>query len=328
VVDSVRGGNRSDLILKPASTGSGISPVVAQVLRGREDVDTVVEMRYTGARVRSEGTALAALDASGIEDVADLGIRSGSLADFERGTLLLSTTQAQALGANVGDRLVITFPESGDMTATVAATFEHDAIIGAPYVLTLPDYAAHVTSRLDAAILMTTAEGSDPAATKQAVRDSVAAYPNVKVSDPADLTADAQAQVDQLLGLVTALLLLAVIVAVLGIVNTLVLSVVERTRELGLLRAVGASRRQVRAVVRCESVLMALLGAVAGVLLGTGAGVALARSLADEGISAVRVDLVTLVGYVLVAALVGVLAALGPARRASRVDVLRAVTVE
>ncbi len=135
------------------------------------------------------------------------------------------------------------------------------------------------------------------------------------------------------LGYVTARLfectfILVGIVAVLGIVNTLVLSVVERTRELGLMRAVGATRRQVRTVVRRESVLMALLGAVTGVVLGSLAGVALSRSLADSGITAVTVPVGTLVAYLVVAALVGVLAAVGPARRASRIDVLHAITVE
>jgi len=131
-----------------------------------------------------------------------------------------------------------------------------------------------------------------------------------------------------MLGLVTALLLLAVVVAILGIVNTLVLSVVERTRELGLLRAVGGTRRQVRTVVRRESVLMSLLGAVTGVALGTGAGVALSRALEDEGISVVTVPGPTLLVYLVIATAVGVLAAIGPARRAARVDVLRAITSE
>ena len=116
--------------------------------------------------------------------------------------------------------------------------------------------------------------------------------------------------------------------AILGIVNTLVLSVVERTRELGLLRAVGATRRQVRAVVRRESVLMSLLGAVVGIALGTLAGIALSRALVTEGITTLAVPVGTLAIYLVVAAVVGVLAAIGPARRASKVDVLRAITTE
>ncbi|SDZ28597.1 putative ABC transport system permease protein [Micromonospora pattaloongensis] len=329
VADSVNGGNRSDLILKPtAAQGGGISPAAAQILRARPDVSTVVEMRFSGAQVNGVNGFVAGVDAAGIAGVADLGIRSGALADFRDGTLLLSTKQAKAIGATVGDTLTVTFPETGATRLRVAATFERESLIGTGYVLTLPDYARHVTSRLDAAILVKAAPGVDRAQVKTAVTAVLSGYPNVKVSDPAELTKDAQASVNQLLGIVTALLLLAVIVAVLGIVNTLVLSVVERTRELGLMRAVGATRRQVRTVVRRESVLMSLLGALAGVALGTGAGVALARSLAAEGITAVSVPVGTLLTYLVVAALVGVLAAIGPARRASRVDVLRAISSE
>ena len=200
--------------------------------------------------------------------------------------------------------------------------------MGAGYVLTLGDYARNVSSQLDTTILVKRAPGAAPAATRARVAQALAPYPNVKVQDETEFVADKQHQVDQMLGLVTVLLLLAVIVAVLGIVNTLVLSVVERTRELGLMRAVGASRRQVRGVVRREAVLMSLLGAVAGVALGTGAGVALARSLAAQGIQTLEVPAGTLALYLVVATAVGVLAAVGPARRASRVDVLRAVTVD
>jgi putative ABC transport system permease protein len=104
--------------------------------------------------------------------------------------------------------------------------------------------------------------------------------------------------------------------------------VVERTRELGLLRAVGGTRRQVRTVVRRESVLMSLLGALIGVALGTGAGIALSRALEDQGISEVTVPVTTLLLYLVIATAVGVLAAIGPARRAAKVDVLQAITAE
>ncbi|MEU8263939.1 FtsX-like permease family protein [Micromonospora sp. NPDC048999] len=325
VADAVTGGNRADLILAPAGAGSGISASVADVLRERDSGATVVEMRFGAARVNGQNGYVAGLDTAGLSQVADLDIRSGALADFRDGTVLLSSRQAKVLGAKVGDQVTVTFPETGPRTLRVAAVFERESLIGTGYLITLADFASNVTSRLDQSILVTHAAGADRAAAKTAVTEALAAYPNVKVSDPAELTKDAQASVDQLLGLVTALLLLAVVVAVLGIVNTLMLSVVERTRELGLMRAVGATRRQVRGIIRRESVLMALLGALAGVALGTGAGVALARSLTDEGITTVTVPVATLALYLVVATMVGVLAAVGPARRASRVDVLRAV---
>ena len=124
------------------------------------------------------------------------------------------------------------------------------------------------------------------------------------------------------------MLLLAIVIAVLGIINTLVLSVLERTRELGLLRAVGATRQQVRAVVRREAVLMAALGALSGIALGAAVGAAAARSLDGKGITSLTVPAGQLAAYLVAATLVGVLAAIGPASRASRVDVLRAITVE
>ena len=151
----------------------------------------------------------------------------------------------------------------------IAGTFSRGSLINASYVISMPDYEANVTSRLDGAILMTSARGIDPEQAKATIEEAVADYPNVTVNTPADITREARQSVDQLLGIVTALLLLAVVVAILGIVNTLVLSVVERTRELGMLRAVGSTRGQVRAMVRRESVLMSLLGALTGIALGT-----------------------------------------------------------
>jgi putative ABC transport system permease protein len=328
VADMVADGNRADLILKPAGQGSGIGPAVTELLRDSDEVEALMELRYSGARVEGSNSIVAGASTEGIAEVVDLGVLEGSAERLGPGTVLVGAKQAEALGVEVGDPLSVTFPETGEVTLTVAGTFERDALTGSAYVLSLADYADNVTSRLAQAVLVTTPSGADVDEAKATVTAALSAYPNVVVSDPAELTKDAQAQVDQMLGLVTALLLLAVVVAVLGIVNTLALSVVERTRELGLMRAVGATRKQVRTVVRRESVLMSLLGALTGVGLGTVAGVALSRSLLDQGVSALEVPIGTLAGYLVVAAVVGVLAAIGPARRASRVDMLRAVTVE
>jgi putative ABC transport system permease protein len=328
VVDSVTGGNRSDLILKAAGQGAGLSPAVAQGLRDVASVEEVVELRFTGAQVDGEGEFVAAASTAGLPAVADLGVRGGDVEDLGAGRILVGASVADKEGIEPGDTLTLTFPETGDLDVEVAGIYEQETLVSSAYLLSLEDFAANVTSRLDAAVLVAYADGADADQARADVEEAVAGFPNVVVQNPEELTEDAQAQVDQMLGLVSALLLLAVIVAVLGIVNTLVLSVVERTRELGLMRAVGATRRQVRTVVRRESVLMALLGAVTGVVLGSLAGVALSRSLADSGITAVTVPVGTLVAYLVVAALVGVLAAVGPARRASRIDVLHAITVE
>jgi putative ABC transport system permease protein len=327
VSEAVSGGNRSDLILEPAGAGLGISPSVADLLRTHEDVTDVVELRESAAQVNGHSSLVTALDTEGLGRVIDLGIESGSLDALAPGAVLVSSDAADDLGVSLDDTVTVTFPETGERQLRVVGTFSKGSLINATYVITMPDFDANVTSRLDGAVLLNTVPG-DPDRMKAEIEAALSDYPNVTVNDPADITQKAQDSVDQLLGIVTALLLLAVLVAILGIVNTLVLSVVERTRELGVLRAVGATRRQVRVVVRRESVLMSVLGALTGISLGIVSGVALSRALASEGISAVAVPAGTLAAYLLIAAAVGILAAIGPARRASQVDVLQAIVAE
>jgi putative ABC transport system permease protein len=121
------------------------------------------------------------------------------------------------------------------------------------------------------------------------------------------------------------MLVLSVVIAALGIVNTLAMSVIERTREIGLLRAVGLGRTQLRRMVRLEAVVISVYGAVLGVVLGTAFGVALSRSLSSQGITELAVPVPRMLTFLLVAAVIGVLAAAGPARRAARLKVLDAI---
>jgi putative ABC transport system permease protein len=161
-----------------------------------------------------------------------------------------------------------------------------------------------------------------------AINRIIADIPTVTLKDQNAFAAERRAPIDQMLYIIYALLGLAVIIAVLGIINTLALSVIERTREIGLLRAVGLSRRQLRAMLRLESVVIALLGAVLGIVLGLGAGVALQRSLVDDGIRVLSIPYPQLALFTALAAVVGVLAAVWPGRRAARLDVLRAISME
>jgi putative ABC transport system permease protein len=153
-------------------------------------------------------------------------------------------------------------------------------------------------------------------------------FGNVEVEDQAEFRKSQEQVIDQLLGLVTALLLLAIVIALVGIVNTLALSIFERTREIGLLRAVGMTRRQVRGMIRWEAVIIAVFGALLGIVIGIFFGWALVQALQDEGITAFAIPVSQLVIYLILAGLAGVLAAVWPARRAAKLDVLRAVTVE
>jgi putative ABC transport system permease protein len=152
-------------------------------------------------------------------------------------------------------------------------------------------------------------------------------FPTVEVQNQSQLKDQQKQQVNQLLGLIYALLSLAIVVSVFGIVNTLALSIHERTRELGMLRAVGMSRRQVRTMVRYEAVITALIGAILGTVLGCVFAALVSRPLADEGFR-LSYPVGTLIVLLVLAALAGVVAAIGPARRAARLDVLRALAYE
>jgi putative ABC transport system permease protein len=167
----------------------------------------------------------------------------------------------------------------------------------------------------------------DPEELERAATRSLEGFPIAKAQTLGQFKDESADQVNQLLGLVFGLLALSVIVALLGIVNTLALAVHERTRELGLLRAVGMGKGQVRLMVGAESVITALIGAVLGLALGIVFAVIVSRPLAADGF-VLTFPIVTLIVLTILAAIAGVLAAIPPARRASRVDVLRAVTTE
>ena len=154
------------------------------------------------------------------------------------------------------------------------------------------------------------------------------AFPNVKIENQEELRKTTASQINQVLGLIDALLALSIMIAFFGVANTLGLSILERTRELGLLRSVGMARRQVRAMVRWESVIISVFGAVLGMAIGVFFGWAMVRALKSQGINVLALPGRQLSLYLLIAALFGVLAAIGPARRAAKLDILRAISAE
>jgi putative ABC transport system permease protein len=193
------------------------------------------------------------------------------------------------------------------------------------YLVSQAFFAFHFQNPLPFAVLLQT-DGS--AQVQHAVEHALSGYHNVQVQSRAQFEASQSAQVNQLLGLVYALLGLAVIIALIGIVNTLMLSVFERTHEIGLLRAVGMKRRQIRAMIRSESVILAVFGAVIGIIVGTALGIALVSSLHSQGITSTIIPWSNLVIFLVLAGVLGLIAASWPARRAARLDVLAAIAAQ
>jgi putative ABC transport system permease protein len=256
----------------------------------------------------------------------DIGLIAGSVSGDAPG-LLVNEEPAQDLGLSVGDTVEVTFNQTGTVEVAVRGIYEKSAVLG-NWILDLQTYDDNFTDQLDFAVTATTAEGVTPGAARAAIERVIEPYPELRVLDAQEYQDANEEQLDQLLFIINLFLGMTIIIAFIGIVNTLALSVFERTRELGLLRAVGMTNRQVRRMIRLEAVVVAVFGAVLGVVVGVVFGSAVTIALPDDFASGITYPVVSLLVLLLLAALLGVIAAIWPAIRASRLDLLRAIGFE
>ncbi len=327
--DVLAGQTNADLFVTTSSTqAEGFSP---QVIKAVETVPGVAEIAASGwgeARFGGQSTSYSAVDPKTATDLMNLDVSAGSVSDLARNGVVVSKDSAIANGWQLGDDVTAEFAATGKHVLHVVGIYDSKGWIGDDFVISMAAQNAFAGPQLVRTGLVKLESGVDQGTVQDAIATALADHPDAQVLDEKAFEKQASGFIDQLLTFVTVMLLLAVVIALLGIVNTLALSVFERTRELGLLRAVGMTRGQVRAMVRWESVVISLIGAVSGALLGIGLGLALSQALKDQGIKAISVP-VTQVGlYVVLAAVAGVLAAVGPARSAAKVDVLRAVVTD
>jgi putative ABC transport system permease protein len=251
-------------------------------------------------------------------------ITSGSIGALAAGQLLIDSTTAKSKHLAVGDSVPVKFTQTGPATMRIGGIFQANALIQ-HFLVSSGFFLAHYRSPHPGAVLLRT-DGRP--GIEQAVVSALASYSNVQVQSRAQFDQAQVSSVNQLLGLVYALLALAVLIAMVGIVNTLMLSVLERTKEIGLLRAVGMRRPQVRTMIRAESVILATFGAIIGIVIGTLMGLALVASLRDQGITSTAVPVVRLAEFLVLAAVLGLVAASWPARRAAKLNVLTAIAAE
>ncbi|HUG84749.1 MAG TPA: ABC transporter permease [Euzebya sp.] len=278
---------------------------------------------------RFDGTSgfLAGVEAERIDQALTLQFLEGDWAAVEAGGLLVSENVATNNQMEVGDEVELTFAATGAISIPVGAIFD-GANVDASWLVDEAVFDANFREPSIQSAYVTLHDGVSVSDARPAVEAALEPYPTVQLQDLDEVKQSISDQINQLLGLLNALLALSVIIALFGIVNTLGLSVLERTRELGLLRAVGGSRSQVRTMIRWESVLIAVLGAALGLVIGVLFGWMVVTSLADLGISQFVVPGGRLAVSVLIAALAGVLAAIIPARRASRIDILRSLEAQ
>ena len=299
---------------------TGLSPNLADDLRATPGVDAVAQARLSPAIVDGESTeAFSAFDATSIDELFELGSLEGDLDSLGSDGIAVSQELATAKGWSIGSIVPVTFP-SGDTTFTVEAVYSSGTDwVGTEFV-DLEGLRANGGDELDFKVYISGDEA--------AIESAASAYASADVLDKDAFLADVNGEIDTMLGLFYALLAFAVMIALLGIANTLALSVFERTRELGLLRAIGMSRSQVRSVVRWESIIIAVFGTTLGLGIGSFFGWAIVRAMADEGIDTLTVPAGNLAVIAGIAAVAGAVAAVLPARRAARLDVLDAVTAD
>jgi putative ABC transport system permease protein len=307
-----------------AQNRSGFGPDVVSAVAGTTGVTRATAYYFGNMNIDGKRAAYAAGDTAGLAAASRIKLVSGG---SEMGTdgMLVDEDTAKARGWTVGSSVQAQFPDGASQRLRIAGVYAKNEVLG-PRVLPQSVYLAHTAKPL-ALLVLVNAERPD-AATKTAIERSLRDYPNLTVQDQTDVKKQARQQVDQFVSLLTILLTMSIIIAAVGVINTLALSVIERTREIGLLRAVGTSRRQLRRMIRLESVMIAVFGAALGITVGVGFGAAIQHALVDEGLNVLSIPVSTLATYIVVAAVIGMLAALWPAWRAGRMDVLKAIATE
>lgn len=312
-----------------AGMGAGFmpfSPEAAAAMKELPELSAVTGGRMGAMQVAGKTRQTSAVDYAVVNELFDLDIQEGEIGADTPGVMLQSDP-ADDLGVGVGDTITATFQATGDVELPVVAIYEDSSVLG-NWIIGLDTYEENFTERLDFWVGAKTAAGVEPEAARAAIEDAIADYPELEVKDRDEFREAQAGQLDQLLLIINVFLFLAIVIAFIGIMNTLALSVFERTRELGLLRAVGESRGQVWGMITMEAIIVAVFGALLGVAVGVVFGLAITTALPDDFINTVAVPGGQLVIVVLLAAMLGVVAAIYPAWKASRLDVLEAITYE
>lgn len=314
---------RTSFYVQATNADAGLTPALVAALARVPGVRQVTGVQTADATVA--GSAHQNVDGVDPETIAaftSLGLRSGSLASLRGGALLVSQAAASGHHWRAGDAVRVGFGSYGTATFRIGGIFANAGPLS-PYLISTAVFTADTGIRTDAVDLVRA-----PATARQALARALAGYPGAQLLDQAGYANSRGATLGVILNLITALLVLAVIIALLGITSTLALSVAERTRELGLLRAVGMYRGQLGLMIAAESVIIAVLGAVLGTLLGVALGAGLAAAFTRAQQATVTIPAGQIVIYIAAAALAGLLAAIAPARRAARMNMLTAIAAE
>lgn len=332
--DAISSSVTADIIVSSGGNPGqgGFAPEFEQRIDQVPGVGETAGLRFWFAQYEGKGIPMLGSDPAALVQMQKYTIDDGSFDALDMDTIAVGAADSRNNGWKVGDRVRFTFLQGGAQDVEIGAVYRTDEKGTDSGLLLTPDaFSARVPAQfnLDNIIFVKAEPGTDPATLKAPITELMTEqYPTADVQTVAEFGKAQTGILDFFLTIVTALLLLAIIIALIGIINTLLLSVTERTRELGLLRAVGSSRSQVRSTIRWESVIIALLGTIVGTAIGFLFGWALVTAIAVDNPVSLAIPWVRIAVMIAIAGLAGVLAAWYPARRAAKLDVLQAIATE
>ena len=303
----------------------GLSPSLATDLGKIDGVQNATGIGTLLVKIDDKGRTLTVVTPETIEGNYDIGLIDANYSDLDKDGIFVSLDYAEREELSVGSTVNVVLADTTERALIVRGLYEFNDLAGNRVVSREMFANANVTS-FDFGVYITLAPGADSGAVREQLQKAVDDYGQGKLLSKQEYIDEQAGQVNQLLGLIYGLLFLSVIIAIVGIIITLLLSVFERQREIGLLRAVGMTRSQVRTTVRWESVITSLLGAVLGIVLGLALGWVVVFSLRDQGLTSFQIPVGTTIAIMVLSFIVGVLAAVYPAWRATKVDVLEALT--
>lgn len=326
LIDTLESAISADYIVTDQSF-QGLSPVVSETLAAVPELDAVTPVRGVTGQVDGSTKNIGAVDPAAFDKLVDPDLLDGTIAELGLNELLLQKDPANDLGATIGSTVDVTFQNGVQQTLTVAGIYA-DATFG-NWLISL-DTLAEVSDApaRDFFVIAKLADGVDAATGDAAVQAAMEPFPQANVQTNAEFLDSQEAQINQLLLIITMLLAFAILIAILGISITLALGVFERTREIGLLRAVGMNRRQTRRSVRWEAVIVSIFGAIVGIVVGTFLGVVLSLAVPDDVISKLAFNPSMIVIILIGAVVAGLFAALYPSYKASNMNVLEAIATE
>ncbi|MEO1061219.1 MAG: FtsX-like permease family protein [Actinomycetota bacterium] len=311
------------LITEP--NGGGFSRNVAAELQQLDEFDVVSATRYGNAVINGGERAIAATDLGALTELLDVEVLEGDPADGAGpDRIALDASVVDSLGRGVGDEVLVRFASGSQQLFTINAIFDNEFLI-ANYVIDLSAWDEHFTLNEDAVVAARLARGVDEQQANAALASLESRFPSLEFETKDAFRERIEGQLDTLLVVINVFLGLAVVIALLGITNTMALAVLERTREIGLMRAVGLTRRQTRTMIRWEAAVVSVFGGILGVGVGVAFGWLAVQAIPDSIIDQLAVPVTSLVVYVVIAGIAGLIAASLPARRAARLDVLDAI---